>query len=100
MAWLWVVAGVLLAASSGAAIFLFYCWKSIQKLDGRLRVLEEPKHVYDVRYVSPEVSHTIQDVPSEYDIVGAWALEQERAGQRPTDDEISVQRRMWAEEAI
>ena len=86
---------VLIAALAGIA------WHFYRTLDARIaRILAagtgapEPS-----RYLQPAETFDLYPVvlPSE-DITGAWAAERERMGIPVSDEEMAVQRRMWAAE--
>lgn len=85
---------VVLFAALAAVFYHFY-----RTLDAKIAaILARPIEEY--RYAQP--ADTLDTYPAVVstaeDVVGAWALEQERLGMRVSDEEMAIQRRMWAAE--
>ena len=93
-----VVAVLLPAALAAVALAAFL------KLQHRIKVLSDTVFQVEARQnlrygKAPEAALFVApEIPTEMDIVGAWAEEQERKGVPVSDEEIMVQRRMWAAE--
>lgn len=92
----------LVAAAGGFGWLFFLCWRRVKALEARVDELElEDKHLYRLKYASSaEVSPVDEPVGSDVDLVGAWAMEMERSGERVTDDIIAMQRRLWRESGL
>jgi len=85
---------VALIAALAAVFYHFY-----KTLDAKIAaILARPVEEY--RYAQP--SETLDTYPAFFstptDVVGAWAKEQERMGIQISDEQIEIQRRMWAAE--
>jgi len=73
----------------------------LYKAEKRLFCLENPELPLNPgRFAtSPEVVESVflPETVSEMDVVGAWALEEERAGRPVSLETMQMQRRMWLE---
>ena len=82
--------------ATALAVFAIY---SLKKQIQRISALETRVMPPDAaRFVAPMYDSAPVEVPFGLDDVGAWALEQARRGIEVSDEEMAVQRRMWAEE--
>jgi hypothetical protein len=97
-----VVCGALGGAAAVQLVFYSKFSKKINDIGERMSKIEN-FGVYGYRFQTP--ADEIASVPvrdfegvASLDIAGAWAAEQEQRGVSVTDEEISTQRRMWAEE--
>ena len=74
-------------------------WHFYRTLDAKIAALLA-RPVEEYRYAQP--ADTLDTYPAivstSEDVVGAWALEQERLGFHVSDEEMATQRRMWAAE--
>ena len=86
---------VVLIAALAAVGYHFY-----RTLESRIIALASGFPVPESRYVQPADTLDLfpATLPSE-DIVGAWAQEQQARGIVVSDEEIEIQRQMWAAEA-
>jgi hypothetical protein len=89
-----LVVAVLLSAALAAVGFIV--------LPNHRRRIVGLERLRDSRYVVPAQDSTIltveaPEIPVDMDIVGSWAAEQEARGVAVSDEEMAVQRRMWAE---
>jgi len=74
-------------------------WHFYRTLDRRIAAILGLSTQQPTRYLQPEDTLDVYpaSLPSE-DVTGAWAAEQERLGHQVSDEEMAVQRRMWAAE--
>lgn len=80
--------------AAALAVWAHYSLNSLRK---RVLSLSSP----DLSRFSPPVedikSVFLPEIESEMDVVGAWALEEERAGRPVSLETMQMQRRMWLE---
>jgi hypothetical protein len=95
------MAQVALLAALVAVILAAWSLRSLKSVQSRILALENPATVpLPARYSAPveQIQTTfLPELDSDLDVVGAWAVEEERAGRTVSSEQIQVQRRMWLE---
>ncbi len=96
-----VVVGLLFLINCAAlAAMHYYFQRRLNGLESALfKAIDSGRRVYSVPAESVDISTPVE-VPIEHDIVGAWAAECEARGVHVTEEEIAMQRRMWAAEGV
>jgi hypothetical protein len=94
-----LAAGFVLALGALAlsgALASFFLYRSLKSALSRIEALESrPANLYESRYAAPveDIPATSTGVPP-MDIVGSWAYEKAQSGERVSDEEIAMQRKM------
>lgn len=96
-----VVALVALFVALLAAALAAYVFRFLNEVKSKIDRLEHPElPPVPLRFApNPDMIQSVflpETVP-EMDVVGAWALEEERAGRSVSLEEMRIQRQMWLE---
>jgi predicted cobalt transporter CbtA len=83
--------------AAALAVFAIYFLKKLILRVENLEVARENRFALPVEHATPTPA---LEVPTAMDVVGAWALEEEKAGRSVSDEIMTLQRRMRLEAGL